>query len=435
MTAPTENRATRLVCLVTPGHLATNPRLVKEADALVAAGYRVCVIACDYIAWAREAEAEFADRPWSVANRVRFGPLAPLHVRIRHALVMRGARFLFKAGLRGLAVATRAWNPVAPDLVSAALRVRADLYIAHYPAALPAAAAAAARHRTLYAFDAEDFHPGDTPDRPKFAVDKAILRVIEGGLLPGAVHVSAASPGISAAYADVYGIARPATVLNVFPKSHAPAAPTDRGDAHARPSVYWFSQTIGPDRGIECAVRAISISRVRPHLYLRGTISDAYRESLLELARTTGAEGHVHFFPPAAPSEMERLAAHHDAGLCGETGHSANRRIALTNKIFTFLLAGIPVLLSAIPAHSDIVADLGPAATLYDVDDADSLAAAYDAMLQDPARLEAARCHAWKLGQDRYNWDREQATLVRLVDRSLGITAGGTANSERTGHT
>ena len=33
------SRELRRVCLLTPGHLSTNPRLVKEADALANAGY------------------------------------------------------------------------------------------------------------------------------------------------------------------------------------------------------------------------------------------------------------------------------------------------------------------------------------------------------------------------------------------------------------
>ena len=60
--------------------------------------------------------------------------------------------------------AGRAFSPFTGPLTAAAKRVPADLYIAHYPAALPAAAIAARRHGALYAFDAEDFHLGDLPD-------------------------------------------------------------------------------------------------------------------------------------------------------------------------------------------------------------------------------------------------------------------------------
>ena len=157
------------------------------------------------------------------------------------------------------------WHPASPDITAAALEVRADLYIAHYPAALPAAAKSAARHGAHYAFDAEDFHLGDLPDLPEHERERRQLRAIEGAYLPGAAYVTASSPGIADAYARAYGIKRPAVVLNVFPLSRAPASTTPRGTAEPGPSLYWFSQTIGPDRGLETAVAAIGRARSRPH--------------------------------------------------------------------------------------------------------------------------------------------------------------------------
>ena len=38
----------RRICLVTPGNLAANPRIVKEADALQEAGYDVTAVVSDY---------------------------------------------------------------------------------------------------------------------------------------------------------------------------------------------------------------------------------------------------------------------------------------------------------------------------------------------------------------------------------------------------
>jgi hypothetical protein len=116
---------------------------------------------------------------------------------------------------------------------------------------------------------------------------------------------------------------------------------------------------------------------------------------------------------------MVRLASPHDIGLVGETGATHNRRIALTNKQFTYLLAGLPILMSDVPAHRDFAAALGEAAHLYAVDDDVQLAQMMDEVLGDPARLAAARAHAWRLGQERYNWDMEKQTLLDVVDRSL----------------
>jgi glycosyltransferase involved in cell wall biosynthesis len=410
----------RVICLITPGHLSTNPRLVKEADALAGAGYSVAVIAADYAGWAREADAEFADRPWRLAARLRFGPDARLGERVVQVGRQRLARWAFRAGFRPPALANAAWHPIGPDLLRAALAVRAELYIAHYPAALPAAAAAAQAHGARYAFDAEDFHLGDPPEEAAFDEVRSMTRAIESSALPSCAYISAASPGIADAYAEAYGIARPTVIRNVFPRAHSPLAATLRGCVSPGPSLYWFSQTIGPDRGLECAAQAIGLARSRPHLYLRGQLQQGFGERLQTAAARADAAGRVHCLPPAAPSEMERLAAAHDVGLVGETGRTPNRRIALTNKLFSYALAGVPAMISDIPAHRDYAREAGLAARLYPVDDAAELAAALDELLGEDGRpLAEARAQAYALGQEQLNWDREQAVFLTLVKDAL----------------
>ena len=64
---------------------------------------------------------------------------------------------------------------------------------------------------------------------------------------------------------------------------------------------------------------------------------------------------------------MARLAAQHDVGLASELSTPPNRAISLTNKVFTYLLAGIPVLLSNTPAQRGLAAELGEAAQVVDL--------------------------------------------------------------------
>ena len=116
----------------------------------------------------------------------------------------------------------------------------------------------------------------------------------------------------------------------------------------------------------------------------------------------------------AAPAEMVRLAADYDVGLSLETDVSENRRICLTNKIFTYLLAGVPVIMSDTPAQELLAPDLGQAARLCTLADPAGLAAILDALASAPARAEASQA-AWRLGRERYNWDREQEVLLQSV--------------------
>ena len=408
------------ICLISPTLLSTNPRLVKEADVLVEAGHDVHVVCGDFLSWAREADAEFEGRGWGSVTKVRFGPGTPLPRRVLQVFRQRMARRALLAGMTHPRVLAAAWHQVTPDLVRAATSIRADLYVAHYIAALPAAAQAARLHGARYAFDAEDFHLGDPPDGPAFEPIRRHTRAIESAYLPGAAYVTAASPGIAEAYAGAYGIPLPTVVLNVFPRSQAPAVPTARGTASPGPSVYWSSQTIGGDRGLECAVRATGLARSRPHLYLRGNPAAGYADRLRALASAAGVGDCIHLLPPERPSQMERLASHYDIGFVGETGATPNHRIALANKLFTYVLAGIPTVASDIPAHQWLAQRLGPAMRLYPVESGEGLASAIDGYLADGgATLAQARAHAYALGQQSLNWDVEKAVLVRKVEEVL----------------
>ena len=66
----------RKVCIVGSGSLASNPRLLKEAEALHGAGYDVTAVACDYTDALRSADdAIVRSVPWTVRRvpRPRLG--------------------------------------------------------------------------------------------------------------------------------------------------------------------------------------------------------------------------------------------------------------------------------------------------------------------------------------------------------------------------
>lgn len=427
MSLQQEQSAPPRVCIVTPGQIGSNPRVVKEADALHEAGFRVTVIATRTLDC-----VEPRDR--SLMRRIRWR-LERLDLRSKWRWRLRRAgqiSFRHVYSRTGFAsFADFGFSAYTYPLFSAALRTPAELYIAHYPAALPAAATVARRHGGRFAYDAEDFHLGDWPDSPEYEVERRLIRAIERRYLSDCAHVTAASPGIADAYLEAYGIKRPRVILNVFPVIQAPPGPMEKGSAEPGPSVYWLSQTIGPNRGLECAVRAIGRAVTRPHLYLRGTPAAGFVDSLHEIAAGCGAGAQLHILPPDEPDKMARLASIYDIGLVAENGQTRNRDIALTNKLFTFLLAGIPVVMSNTTAHSTFASETGMSDHIYATDDPRALAAVIDRLLGDQAALATARAEAYRLGRERYNWDIESRQLVKLTRSDLDTqesidVAGGT---------
>ena len=404
------------VCLVTTGHPATNPRLVKEADALTGAGYAVRVVACSFLPWADRADAEFADRPWSV-ERVPFGEMAPhvggLWQRVRRRVAGRlvGA-FGFRAPL-----AERALHYVVPELARVAAREPADLFIAHNLAALPAAAAAARRHGARLGFDAEDYHRGQYT-QPE-GLDYALTCWAEERYVPACDYVTAASEGIAAAYADALDIPLPVTIDNVFPLSDREAAVLElEGEkAEGTRTLYWFSQTIGPGRGLEDALAALPLLDADIHLALRGRWAEGYEAAFLGRAETLGVRDRVRWLAPVPPGQLAARTAQHDVGLALEPGSSANNRVAGSNKIFTYLLAGTPAVATDTEGQRRICAHAPDATRLVRAGDVDGLAEAVRALLAEGA---AARTAAGRAATERFNWERERERFLQVVRTCLG---------------
>lgn len=405
------DRMTRKIVIVTPGAIGSNPRVVKEADALQSIGYAVLVVSTRTLDHVDARDESLLRRVEWQSDRIDLRSTLAWRSKRLSQLAVRSAFSLKPHPV----LVSRAFSPYTQSLTRAVMRAPADLYIAHYPAALPAAFAAARAHGARYAYDAEDFHLGDWPATPEYELDRALVRAIEGRHLSGCAFVTAASPGIADAYVDAYGITRPTVVLNTFPLAQAPLGPSAKGSATPGLSLYWFSQTIGPNRGLECAVEAISRAISRPHLYLRGTLAKGFGERLDGLARQYGVLERIHIMAPAPPDELERLAAFYDIGLVSETGETTARQVCLTNKLFSFLLAGIPTLMSDTPAHKAFAAEAGLQGQIYRSGDAQGLAMLIDDFFHRPERLAVARMKAWTLAQERYNWDQDRGVIQRIV--------------------
>lgn len=404
------------ICLVTPGHLSSTPRIVKAADALAAAGHRVHVVAGAHYAPAEPLDAAIlASAQWTT-TRVRYldGVAGALR-RLRRRL----ARRRLALGPAPLALAARAQHAGVAALVRAAARVQAPFYFGGGGVAgLAATAMAARRTGASYGFDAEDWHEGESEFVLADPAERAAVHAVLHALLPDARVVTCAAPLIG----EAFGAIRrqpPVCVLNVFPLAQAPAAPVAPAAVSAdRPAVlYWFSQTIGPGRGLEAVIDTMGRMRVPAELHLRGFVDDDYRRRLLAHAATAGARPPV-FLPPASADAMVRLAAGAHLGLSLEQTQPPNRDLCLTNKIFTYVLAGLPQLLTPTRAQRALAPELGEAALLL-AGDPGLDAATIDTWLGDPKRQAPARDRAWTLGRTRFNWDREQTILLDALTPHL----------------
>jgi len=411
------------ICVVTAGHLATCPRMLKAADTLAAAGHGVRLISTRHVDWAVEADADARRRrpgawDWREVDYTRAtAPMARLRGGARYRLARR------LTGLLGpdrapLSLVVRGYARTHPELVRAALSEPADLFYGGTTGALGAVAEAGRRAGVPFALDLEDFHSAERDGGADAALGHGLAERIEKAILTDAQFLTTSSAAIAAAYANKYGV-HPVPVHNTFPlPTRMPALEPSPGEGLR---LYWFSQTIGSGRGLDQAVRAVGLAGISSELHLRGRPVPGYLESLRSLADKVAPRLRIRHHDPAPPDVMVEVCAGYDAGLAVEPGFSVNNQLALSNKAFTYVLAGLAVILTDTPGQRELAADLGEGAALCAPGDASTMAAALVRWAQDKPSLARAKAAAWRAAQRRWHWEHveDSGALVSAVTKAL----------------
>src|SRR5262249_1945867 len=133
-----------------------------------------------------------------------------------------------------------------PELRRAALRRKADLYIAHSEQPM-AVAVDLLRDRRRVGVDMEDWFSEDLLPHARRHRPISLLRHLEKELLVRGGYASCPSTSLSAALADAYGIGSPAVIYNAFAwtdRLSLDRVQKDRPDSPV-PCIHWDLQIIG----------------------------------------------------------------------------------------------------------------------------------------------------------------------------------------------
>jgi hypothetical protein len=389
------------VAIVTSGHLATCPRMVKAADALHAAGCRVRVISTSQTPWAAEADRRVHGRRgwrWDViAYDRRSAPLRWAISGVRHRAGHALARAIGTAGPRSWSLA--AFSRLHHDIVAAILRETQDVIYGGTSGALAAVAEAGRRSGTPFALDFEDFHCGEHAPGSAGSYRDVVADNVMRDALRGASFVTVASAAIGRACDARFGV-RTIPVNNVFPLP----GPPGREDAGPL-RLYWFSQTIGPDRGIEDVVRAAGLARIAAELHVRGVPAAGYLDALEALARSVAPTLRLVHHAPDDPDRLVDGCRAFDVGLALEPGHTINNALSLSNKALTYPLAGLAMVITDTPGQQALAADLGADAIVYAPGDIHPLADGLARWDANRAVLRRARDASWNAARVRWHWE------------------------------
>ncbi|MFQ5668640.1 MAG: hypothetical protein ACE5I7_19730, partial [Candidatus Binatia bacterium] len=212
----------------------------------------------------------------------------------------------------------------------------------------------------------------------------------------------------------------PVTVHNTFP--FPPIAPDGTPTEGNGLRLYWFSQTIGPRRGLEDAVHAMGRAGIPGELHLRGRAVTEYLRSIRSMAAAAAPDLRVIHHEPCPPDSMVDSCRGYDVGLAVEPGFSRNNCLALSNKAFTYMLAGLAVAFTDTPGQRPLAMDLREGALLYPIGDTDALARGLKRWASDQTLLARAKTAAWEAAKRRWHWEHpgDRGALLQAVAGVVG---------------
>lgn len=402
------------IVLITSGQPALNPRLVKEADALADAGNTVTVLYAYWNDWGTQLDKQLlAGKKWK-AIRLGGDPQQKSVTYLLSRLIHRISKILLqKTGnykyLADIAIARSSYF-----LIKGAKKYKADLYIAHNLGALPAAVKTSLKYKKPCGFDAEDFHRQEGDDDVNSFHFK-ITSHIENKYLPLVNYQTASSPLIAERYASLYN-RQVVTILNVFPKTDLSVTINKNIDKPLK--LFWFSQTIGPNRGLEMVIEAMGLVQKNIELHLLGQPVNGFKQHILQMANVEGLnESDIFFYEPINADKIFHLAAQFDIGLASDTNICVNRSIALTNKIFTYIQSGLAIVANNTSAQSSLMRQYPKTGKVYN--NTTELSDILIEYRENRELLYHTKKESFAIGQNQLNWECESQTFLKIIKSTI----------------
>ena len=369
------------VCMLLHKSVVHDARVRREAKALAAAGHDVVVV---HLAGAGVPKA-VTEEGYRVVPALGRRTRLPLHA---HRLVMFAG------------------------FVRAVRRERPDVVHAHDAAMLAPGLAAARSVGARLVYDSHELATG-VPYRERLWA--LFVRVLERAVIRRCDAVLTVSDGIADRLMELHGLgARPAVVRNVPDVTGPPGEGRLRrmlgiGDA---PLVLHQGAT-ARHRGCRQLVRAIASVPGAQLMFLGDEGDPGYGAVLAGLAAEHGLEERIHFMGSVPLEELLAETAEADVGVSLLEDVCENHRLALPNKVFEYIAAGVPVVVSRLPEVRRLVEEWGIGWTANASDPADIARALREALdgRGEPRLAESLREAALEL-----SWAREQDRLLRVYD-------------------
>lgn len=343
---------------ITSANLATNPRLVKEIDAL-SSEYVVEVVLFKHIHWSTAMDEKMRNERKHIKFILLDVSKSNLFNWLLWAAVEKMCRILFPFFKNNLSIASAALSRKSVKVAwSLKKNNKYNLIIAHNLPSLFPVYKLSLEWNIPFAFDVEDYDPGMRFENAGNNY-KEICVLLYKKILPKATYITSSSVLIGKHTLNLIGGHRNhVTIINSFPKNEFRlySIENKRKTENEPLSFVWFSMTISFNRGLEEFFDALTQLNLPANVTLIGNLDPAFNDSILIPLMNKDSHLNISILSPVSQFDLHKELVNHDIGLALEkTNSELNRELCLTNKIIAYAQAGNYILASNTRSQSDFL--------------------------------------------------------------------------------
>ncbi len=391
----------RRITIITGQHLTANPRVWKEANALASRGYFVTIYTTWYNPLLLTEDKKLID------NAVNYLPSFSLIYSWNNGILVSFARALKKAAnyiFKCFNISSIYQEIYLPGIqLKRILNTPADLFICHQEAGLLLGVQLLKKGKKV-AFDFEDWYAEDYPNcfRPV-----KLFRKNEAHALKYAEYVTCPSDSMSKALQQYYKFDRQVSVVyNSFPSGNI----QDNHIQKIPNSLVWFSQTVGPNRGIEDFINVLKLLDIPVEIHFIGFSSISYKQYLLECLNDTPHNVKIH--SSMKHSDMINFVKQFEYGLALEDSFSLSRNLTVSNKILLYLQLNLHVFATSTKGHLELKSNFGDSISYIEAGKTSANAELIRSML-----IRGVNKPAIEMG--KYDWKLQEQMITGLVEDAL----------------
>ncbi len=409
------------VCMVVKNQLWNDARVKKEAISLTEAGFNVTIIA-------RTEEGCPPEETWNNIRILRppkdsihrnalrekvIGASAPYNNSLKSRIIKLLRRNRFRRFLTDL----KRDIPWEYRLYRAALSTGADIFHANDLDTLFICAKAAGKLGAKLVYDSHELWlESSRYFIATSALNRFRYRITEKKLIPKTDAVIAVTPSRGEVMKKKYQsisklviIENSTDPIRILPES---SYLRNRLDIPTDIPVILYQGVICPERGLDKLLEAASILR-NENIAIVIIGHDAWQGTLHRMRIEMNLKDNV-FLLPAVPSEtLPEITVSADAGLILFENTCLNHYYSLPNKLYEYMMAGLPVIASDFPEMARII-NKHNCGILVDSSNAEAIADGIRILTRSPDEMRQMGIRGRKASLDKYNWPVEEKKLINL---------------------